>query len=218
MRNYNKILILHPLDTSTRFLEVFSHSFKDSYFAFNKEQMADAKIKLGDLEPPCLIIYIGHGNSSSLYAPDESEQYEDKFLDVTWGNWYFQGNDVLLLSCRSNEYIERLSQKMRLIGFGNIISSPKELEQHNINSRVTKCLCENEIVRFNECYINSVIRSINHLINGDITFSEVAKYIKFYTNKEINRILKNKDNMNRVELARLLFEFRNEINYKEIQY
>ena len=45
-------------------------------------------------------------------------------------------------------------------------------------------------------------------------FKDVNKYIAFFINKCIVNVLKDKTNENRIELARLLFEFRDEIKYQ----
>ena len=54
------------------------------------------------------------------------------FLDATGGNHYLEGHDVVLLSCRSNEFIKKIHTASSLIGFGNIISSIQELEIPNL--------------------------------------------------------------------------------------
>lgn len=216
MHNYRDILILHPLDGSTKFLSPFQNHFEKYYYAFdsNKESIHAAKAKLGDLESKSLVIFIGHGSSMGLYEPDEQNLYESFFLDPTWGNLYLEDHDVLLLSCRSNEFIRKLHTASSLIGFGNIISSLQELEIHNEKNVVKKKLSEEEIDFFNSCFIDAVIKSLKLLEVGKITFNELMKYVDFNINKNLINVLKNKSNPNRIEFARLLFEFRDEMVYQ----
>ena len=59
MHKYREILILHPIDNSTKFLEPFKDSFGVNYYGFNSDTIYDVKAKLGDLEPKSLIVFIG---------------------------------------------------------------------------------------------------------------------------------------------------------------
>lgn len=217
MNNYNKILILHAIDNSTAFLSAFSEPFKDLYFSFDStlDSINKAKGLLGDLEPKSLIIYLGHGSSSGLYEPDDSHTYEKYFLDTTWGNHFFDEHDIFLLSCKSNEYIKRIYKSNSSIGFGNIISSKFELDQHNESNTVKIPLQQCDIERFNEIYVNSSIKVIKKLVNNEIYFFDVPKYLRFMINSDINQLLLDKNNSNRLHFSRLLFDFRNEFLYKK---
>jgi hypothetical protein len=216
MNNYYKILILHALDKSTNFLSVYKDEFKDYYFSFNSEpeSINRAKILLGDLEKKSLIIYLGHGNSSGLYEPDESHAYEKYFLDAPWGNHYFDEHDIFLLSCKSNEYIKKIYKANSAVGFGNIISSKFELDHYNESGAVKIPLKKTDIDRFNEIYVNSSIKVIKKLVNNEICFFDVPKYLRFMINFEINQLLLDKQNSDRFHFSRLLFDFRNELLYK----
>lgn len=217
MNKYDNILILHALDSSTNFLSVFKDEFKDIYFSFNSEQKSidSAKSLLGDLEPKSLLIYLGHGSSSGLYEPDDSHTYEKYFLDATWGNHFFDEHDIFLLSCKSNEYIKKIYKSNSSIGFGNIISSKFELDQRNESNAVKIPLKQSDIDRFNEIYVNSAIKVIKKLVNNEIYFFDVPKYLRFMINADINQLLLDKNNTNRLHFTKLLFDFRNEFLYKK---
>lgn len=217
MNNYKGILILHAVDNSTLFLKSFEKEFSDYYLSFDstKESILKAKNSLGDLNPKSLIIYLGHGSSFGLYEPDENHKYEKLFLDVNWGNLYFEGHDVLLLSCRSSEYLNKIYKSNFSLGFGNIISSDEELKIYNEKNHIKKKLNIDELNLFNQIYIEISIKVIKSLIKNTISFDNIPKRFGFYINQEINKILLNKENENRVELSRILFEFRNEIVLKK---
>ena len=110
--------------------------------------------------------------------------------------------------------MKKINKASCLIGFGNIISSKRELDIHNEEIKIKKKLSEKEIDFFNSQFVNSVIKTIKLLENGKIVFKDVNKYIAFFINKCIVNVLKDKTNENRIELARLLFEFRDEIKYQ----
>lgn len=217
MNNYERILILHALDDSTSFLERFKEELSDFYVSFtsNKESIQQAKETLGDLEEPSLIVFLGHGSSSGLFEPDDNHKYDKFFLDITWGNLYFNEHDVLLLSCNSKDLINKIHKPFHSIGFGNIISSPRELEIYNNKHKIEKTLSKEEIDIFNNIYLDSSIKVVKSIIRNEITFMDIPKRFRFYINKEIDKILLDKKNSNRIELARILFEFRNEITFRQ---
>ena len=217
MNEYNQIIIIHAVGNSTLFLDKFKEEFSEYYFSFNsnKESVIKAKYILGELNPKSLIIYLGHGSSFGLYVPDENHLYENLFVDVNWGNVFFEEHDIILLSCKSNEYISKIYKSNLSIGFGNIISSYDELKIYNDKNEIKKSLNVDEINLFNKIYIECSITIIRYLISNKISFIDIPKYFRFILNKEINKILLNKENENRVELSRMLFEFRNEILLKK---
>lgn len=216
MNNYKSILILHAIDNSTLFLSKFKDELSGYYHSFSSDQtsISQAKTLIGDLEPKSLIVYLGHGSSSGLYEPDDTHNYEKYFLDANWGNHFFDEHDIFLLSCKSNDYIKKIYKSNYSIGFGNIISSKAELGFHNEKNDIKKLLSEGEISLFNGVYLDSSIKVIRSLINKKIKFQDAPKNLRFHINKEINKILLDKKNGNRVELTRMLFELRNQILLK----
>ena len=213
---YENLIIIHSLDNSTQFLSKFKDAFPHKYKFIDEIGNNADKIKqiLGDLEERSLIIYLGHGSSEGLYLPDENNDYKNLFLDVNWGNHFFENHDIIFLSCNSNKYIERIFTYHSALGFGNIISSENELKHHNKYHETQKILTKEDIDLFNSIYVNVSINIVQLLINGKIKFQQVYQYYSYFLNKEINTILLNKKLVNRVEISRLLFELRNEINFR----
>ncbi|TCI93644.1 hypothetical protein [Tenacibaculum sp. M341] len=217
MNNYKSIVIIHAKDNSTLFLSKFKEEFDNIYYSFSSDEKSIQKAKelICDLEPKSLIIYLGHGSSSGLYIPDNTFDYQKYFIDTTQANFYFDEHDIFLLTCKSNEFIKKIYKPNFSIGFGNIISSKEELDHHNKYSEIKKILSVDEIDLFNNIYVKSSIKVIKLLINEKIQFIDLPKYLRFQFNQEINKILLNKKNNNRIELAKLLFELRNKIVIKQ---
>ena len=216
MNNYKSILILHAVDNSTLFLGKFEEEFGNIYVPFDNDpkSILRAKTLIGDLETKSLIIFLGHGSSLGLYEPDETHTYEKFFLGVALSNHYFDEHDIFLLSCKSNELIQKIYKSSYSIGFGNIISSITELGFHNDKNEVKKTLNEDEIDMFNKLYVDCSIKVVKELVSKKINFYDVPKYFRFFINQEINKILLDKGYNNRIEFSRMLFEFRNEIFLK----
>lgn len=213
MHKYKQILIIHALDESTAFLNIFEKEFPQYYISFteNAESINTAKTSIGDLDDNSLIIYLGHGSSSGLYLPSHTSNYENFFLDVFWGNHYFKDQDILLLSCKSEEFIRKMHKYRFAFGFGNIISSKDELKFHNEYAAIEKKLSDEDIEYFNITYAEATVKIIKLIISGKIHFGNISKYYKYFINSKINEALLNKQNAGRVELARILYEFRNEM-------
>lgn len=214
MINNSKILIVHSLDDSTEFLSVFKEAFEVYYFAIksNKQEEIDkVHTKIKELNDDDIFIFLGHGASYGLFAPSSTDI---KIFDKNSANEMFEGKNIVLLSCKSSDFIGELSTYKRIIGFGDIPSSMNEIivernivgNQRNVN--------EEDIKRYNKCYTNSIINALKLLFHNKITFSELTKYIEFFLNKEIISILEDKSKENRKDLAKLLFEFKNEMVFK----
>ena len=211
----NKILIVHALDESTKFLSVFKEAFEEHYFAItsNKQEEIDkVHSKIKTLNEDDIFIFLGHGASYGLFAPSSTDI---RIFDKKSANEMFENKNIVLLSCKSSDFIKELSTYKRIIGFSDIPSSMNEIiaerdivgNQRNVN--------EEDIERYNKCYTNSIIKALKLLFHKKITFSQLAKYIEFFLNKEIISILEDKSKENRKDLAKLLFEFRNEMVFKD---
>ena len=199
----NKILIVHALDESTKFLSIFKEAFEEHYFAITsneREEIDKVYSKIKELNDNDIFIFLGHGTSYGLLAPNSTDI---KIFDKNSANEMFESKNILLLSCKSSDFIGKLSTYKHIIGFEDIPSSMNEI------------IAERDIKRYNECYTSSIIKALKLLFHKKITFFELAKYIEFFLNKEIISILEDKSKKNRKDLAELLFEFRNGMVFKD---
>ena len=214
MINNSKILIVHTLDDSTEFLSVFKEAFEEYYFAIksNKQEEIDkVHTKIKELNDDDIFIFLGHGASYGLFAPSSTDI---KIFDKNSANEMFEGKNIVLLSCKSSDFIRELSTYKRIIGFGDIPSSMKDIIAERETFGTQRNIDEEDIKRYNECYTNSIIKALKLLFHKKITFSKLANYIEFFLNKEIISILEDKSKENRKDLAKLLFEFENEMVFK----
>ena len=72
----NKILIVHALDESTKFLSVFKKAFEEHYFVItsNKQEEIDkVHSKIKALNEDDIFIFLGHGASYGLFAPSSTD-------------------------------------------------------------------------------------------------------------------------------------------------
>lgn len=213
---YKKICIVHALDDSTEFLSSIGNLVPEEYIIAEPEDEAIKELLdyLKLLEQTSLIIFLGHGHSSGLYCSHAHIAGRRTMVNGTVGNNIFKNHDVLLLSCKSSEFIQQLTTCRSIIGFGNILSSLEEVENEERNVGKSRVLSEADISSFNHYYVDAIIKSLDLLIKNKINFKSLPKWISYFINKSINIVLREKEKDNRKDVARLLFDFRNEIIYK----
>lgn len=210
----SKLFIFHAIDETTKFLEVFQNNFPDNYYQIDSTSTSIEKnIDLMKFAPEnSTLIFLGHGHSTGLYSP-ESINFEKKIIiDVKQGDEIFKNKNILLLSCNSNQYIRKISGFNNIIGFGNIISSMVEVSiEAEHSTGVYRNVNNFDIDFFNKSYVESVIYALKKLKENKSSFEDIPKIIELYINKGINKTLLNKNLKNRIEISKLLFEFRNEM-------
>jgi len=213
---YKKIALIHAFDDSTAFLKDFNKLAPDGYIKVGPEtESIEAALKIVQgIEPSALIVFLGHGYSSGLYCPDVGAFGKRVMVNDVVGNKLFSNHDVVLLSCNSGEFIKHLNTYRAVIGFGNIISSLEEISSEAEYSGQFRNVEKDDIDYFNRSYVEAIMKSINLLINDKITFKTLPKWIAYFINKQVNYILRLKHKSNRMEVAKLFFEFRDEIIYK----
>lgn len=212
--SYKSILCIRPKDNTTNFLDPIGSLFGDNYLIIddNEESHHDVISVLKNLVSTSLIIFLGHGTSFSLHSA-KSESFEQRDFITKDHNLFFTNHNVIFLSCRSEQFIRTLNGYRNIIGFGNIISSRHEITHDAEISGRFRQLEEEEIDRFNQSYVYAIRSTLDLLFSGKIIFSQVANYISFFINKCINKVLRDHILKNRIELATLLFEFRNDLTY-----
>lgn len=214
---YQQVSCIHSLDESTSFLTAFKDVLLGTYMVMdcNDESLTSAIEKVKSLTPKSLFIFLGHGYSRGIYSPQSIEYEKRIFIGSDSGAAYFAGHDVILLSCKSSEFLSSFQGYNSAIGFGNIISSGEESAAEAEYTGHFRDLTAEDIAYFNTCYVTAVAAAVKLLLENRIAFKDLKSCISFNINRYINEVLKNKKKANRVELARLLFDFRNEMLLKQ---
>ena len=214
----SKLFFLFALDDSTSFLSVFQKEFQEDFFVIepNKE-LVDNSIKfLQKIPENSTVVFLGHGHSTGLYTPESNVFEKYTFINESIGNDLFVNKKVILLSCRSNAFICKITSAEEIIGFGNILSSPEEMRiEADLETGLFRDLSKDDIDYFNISYCSAIINTLHNYKKGLYNFKQLPALIEFYINQKINETLLDKSRKNRVELAKLLFEFRNEMLYNK---
>lgn len=233
-----KILIVHPYDKSTSFLDrIKSHlqgEFSDDlhYFSVKPNQTSHNQClsTIRDFSVNGLLLFMGHGKSNCLYGAKgdyygtlenelvKSEEpdkyfYEDNFINEQ-NLSVFNEKKVIALSCNSNAQLGRKSVENGakvFLGFGDLPTSIEELKEQGEESKSGVSLGKIEQALKTE--INDIIKkSIGIGINKNYTFSELVELIHFVTNQKISHYLVNQKKISERKLiANYLYTFKKEI-------
>jgi hypothetical protein len=216
--SYSNIICIHPKDETTAFLKPLGEIFESNYKIIedNEESHTEILHLIESYSEKSLIVFLGHGHTYGL-SSSNTESFPTKiFIDTTIANKSFTNHDVLLLACKSSEFIGNINYVYNsIVGFGNILSSLDEVSNEaEYETGHYRNLEQVDIDYFNKSYIDAISKSFKLVFNNKIKFHQIPSYISYFLNKSINLILRQKDKENRVEVAKLLFEFRNEMILK----
>jgi hypothetical protein len=213
MTDYKRIICIHPNDTTTSLLAPIGELF-ESYIKIipNDEAHANALTELSTCEDRSLIIFLGHGTGTVLYGAETEDYKRKEFISITHAENLFKFHDILLISCYSATFLDRPIEYNSAIGFGNIISS---IQERNTEAELVtghyRPISPEDIEIFNNKLVDCIKRSIQRLIAEKISFADLYNYFTYFFNQEISNILLNKSVDNRKEIAKLMFELRDEM-------
>jgi hypothetical protein len=232
-----KILIVHPYDITTSFLESIASylrsAFPDDihYFSIepNNPSHQQCLKRIGIHSSNGLIIFLGHGRSDKLYGSRGDEFYADASYDLIAAfpeKYYFnedfihQGNvDVLsgkkvfCLACNSNDKIAKYAYDKGVtsfLGFGDIPTSPEELMAIGLQNN------GKDIARLMQVELNYIIkRGLQICIENNSTFEQLQNIMEFIINQRItDYLINNKSLQDRYILANNLYSLKMNIKIK----
>jgi len=232
------ILIVHPYDKSTSFLERIKNHLQAElqdnlhYFSVKPNEVSHAQCieTIKRFSGNGLLLFMGHGKSNCLYGAkgdyygtlenelvkaEEPDKYfyEDNFIDEN-NLGVFKDKKIISLSCNSNGQIGRKSIESGakvFLGFGDLPTSIEELEEQGQKSKSGISLGRIEQALKTE--VNDIIKkSVRIGIIKNYSFSELVDLIYFVTNQKISHYLVNQKKVSERKLiANYLYTFKKEI-------
>jgi hypothetical protein len=212
-----KVLIVHPYDKSTRFLERIKNYLQaefpeDSHYFNVKPNLKSHNQCLElimDFSNNHLLLFMGHGKSNSLYGAkgDYYGTLENNDVKSEKPDLYYYNDDyinlenidvlkdkkVIVLSCNSNSQIGRKAVAKGakvFLGFGDLPTSIAELEEKGEENKSGVSLSKIEQALKTE--INDIVKkSIAISIKKNNTFTQLFDLICFVTNQKISHYLVN---------------------------
>ena len=213
-----KIICVYPIedDKSTDFLEPIYKMLKKipdiSFGEFRLQNENGTNEMIQDIlaKDESLIIYMGHGSSLDLqqnYKPI----LKGESLNI------LKRKSVFFLSCRSAELLEKCRVPMKeYIGFGDMLTSWQDvMASRNLDENAYKGITEEHIELFNSILTNSVCLSIAKTIEQKKSFQYLFLKIKIYLNREIARLLLDKQVVGYEILVERLFDLKNNLSLSD---
>ncbi len=230
-----KILIVHPYDKSTSFLDrIKNHlqtEFSEDIHCFNvKPNEASHKqclSAINNFSTKGLVLFMGHGKSNCLYGAKgdfygslenelvktenpEKYFYEDNYINER-NLSIFEGKRVISLSCNSNGKIGRKAVECGakvFLGFGDLPTSVGELEEQGEESKSGVSLARIEQALKTE--INDIVKkSVRIGIEKNYSFLELVHLISFISNQKISHYLVNQKKVSeRKIIANYIYSFK----------
>lgn len=233
------ILVVHPLDPSTKALmrvgNFINDSFPDDVHIFNVHPNEESRFVCYETIQKCtpedIILFLGHGSSFALYGSKgkmydradfisydvqkehpEWYYYNEHFIDK--GNWeILKDKRLICVSCMSNVFGKSLFDQgivRSIIGFGNIPSSIGEFMEIGINAN-------SHLIAWMKGEINWIVkRSIVYSYTMNYSFSMTGDLMKFIIQQRIAMHLHSKNRF-RFILANQLATIKEEIYVKEMK-
>jgi len=234
--NERPILIVHPHDRTTFFLEsvkrdlVTEFGNQIHYYSVkpNNNSHIDCLKRIRIHPNEGIIIFLGHGRSDKLFGAKsdgynallsqdfinenpESQYYNDDFINEKNVN-VFRGKKVFCLACDSNSKISDYAIRegaTAFLGFGNIPTSIDEMKyQKNVLGREFLDRLKGEV--------NYIIkRSLVYSLSTGRTFQGLLDILQLICNQRITDILiKEKHFAWRHLLANTVYSIRSEVTVK----
>lgn len=216
-----KIFFIHPIDKTTDFLSGITNflfsKYKDYIDLYRLEDNRDSIAKCLELINSCdidtLIVFLGHGSSNCLCGARIGTASVEHFFIAEEGLAIFRGKNILLLSCRSEEYLNCYSDELGLrfsIGFGDIPTESEEIEHLQRISAEYDNITEHILNEFKEHIVNVIKLSLADIIDNKLTALDLYNRIKLRINKKISIILLENRNEKNRKIALLLYGLKTE--------
>ena len=230
---YRKILIVHPNDNSTAFLNRIKNHLKAKFESQthhfnvypNQKSHIDCINRITSHSENGFVLFLGHGRSDKLFggkgkyyenvffvsqsAIDENPDdyyYNDDFINKE-NSYIFSNKKIFCLACNSNDKLAKFaldSGVKTFVGFGGIPTSKLEFEEDGLKN------VSHDIVKLMKTEINYIIKkSLEIGITNNYSFIQLQNTINFITSQKITYYLVERKKLkDRHLLADYLYYFK----------
>lgn len=208
----SNIYIIHPVDETTDFLEEITNHLAET----TKVRLTIYRVKdiqehkaifetINEIPETCPILFLGHGNSDSLSGARRTASdygsliYQDQ-IDC------FKDRHLLLLSCRSAEYLQTFGRKAGIkagIGFPNLVTHKEDL-LYSQNYEREKQITEYEISLFRQIIVDTIMYSLEDFVNDSLSFFQLYKRIQMRVHRQLIKYYSNSVNNGNFQLGKMM--------------
>ena len=212
-----KVQIIFPKDDTTDFLnDIVNEINKYGECVVHRlETSKDHDEIFGiirDVDDSDLVLFLGHGTSNALSgAFTPSTQFGPLIKDLQLK--LFQRKRVILLSCRSSEYLIKYGKECKLksaIGFPNLITDWLDVEYPE-NPKEVEGISKTDVDYFRKAIIRIISKSLSDYLKSDLSFYGLHNRIKQRASVELSVLYKNSFNSKEIPLGRMIRSLRDEI-------
>ncbi len=207
------MICIFPEDKTLDFLKPLINKIsKKIEVIYLRENNVDTiKERINLLPNESNIIFIGHGASHCLYGAVSNNE---KTIFINSSNINILSNkNIVTVACRSSEFLFSNKETVNnLLGFGNIPSDYDEVTiERDYNDVNYLYSIEKEDLEY---YILNLTRILTICIVSFISHNSIEQLyfeLRLYFNKEISKLLEEKEIKKYNELATLFIETKNEM-------
>ncbi len=209
----NKIVCVHPEDTTTDFLKPITDSLikylgdRVTYIRVRPSE-EEHDIALYKMEHSDIIVFLGHGSSQGFHGANTC--HEDEFsLFLNHQNLErFRGKSIFALSCNSADFFKTNAAKkgiLSYLGFGDIKS---EDERFNVSDNVEINNSSQRI--FENILVRASIYALHFLIKSNSFACVYQRLIHSLNQQMVELVLKKPTQENRI-IADMIYLIKKEI-------
>ncbi len=209
----SKVLCIYPVDLSTEFLKpIYDALCCYEYVTGIQGDSTDDEFYeklISGLVNSDTIIFLGHGCSKCLYGSRLNVLIDDKDIST------LRNKKLLILACRSVEFIERYNLK-KAYGFGFIPTSIDDIRNEKVFHNISINQYSNkELKMIKESIVRIWIRALKH--SNFLDIRRFVNKIEFFTNVEISSILTQNraDGVDFRGVADILYYVKEDMDYFE---
>ncbi len=214
--NKEKILCIFPEDPSLAFLSTLRNYLEENYnchFILANDESYNISIDtISSLEPNSLIMFFGHGASHCFYGSC-SQEFPQRQLVNSTNIEALKDKNVFALSCRSCDFLDSNKRIIKeFFGFGNMPTDWDEIvAERNTGDPFYLNKMTQEDVEIYKSLLNKIVLQSLKKTEDLLDFRRLYLSIKLSINKEISKLLIEKNPLNYREIANLLFYLKEDI-------
>lgn len=218
--NNKKVVIIHPKDTTTDFLEEISTYIEALNIEVNilrlitKEEHLSFFETVHSFDENELIIFLGHGTSTGLSGCNTNDYEQPEFITEKQLK-VFENKNLILLSCRSNQYLKSYFKDCNLksaIGFPNLITDFDEVPYHDDPDRLDG-ITKDDVEAFKIILVEIVKFSLEDFVNNELSVFQIFNRMKLRINRRIINLYQKNAPNDKTPLGKMLHDVVEDLSY-----
>ncbi|RZL46415.1 MAG: hypothetical protein EOP00_15090 [Pedobacter sp.] len=177
------------------------------YFLSNAEE---------DIPDTAIVIFMGHGMSSALSGADTPEySYNGAFIKNEQLS-IFKNKKVILLSCRSTDYLETYFTECNLkagIGFPNLITDIQDTYYPDDPDRVKGVLAP-DILLFRQLIVDILKYSLEDFIKYNLPFYQIFTRIQLRVQRALINFYKENIGVELLPLGKMIYDLNKGLSFR----